>query len=299
MHIRERIAVFGERQSLIGIVSEPESAMATSDSAAVILINSGLLHRVGPNRLYVKIARNLASAGFVVMRFDLSGIGDSQRIHNLSPEASAIQDTKIAMNFLWKTRSIQFFILIGICSGADNSFQTAINDARVVGLVMIDGFSYQTVGYIFNSYFKLLLNLKSWQRLITGKSDIWRFLIKSLIRRNSEGSDEMNPIWPVPEEKQVLAGIKCFAERKVELCLIFSQGGAAHYNYQKTFRKKIQSLAKSNLLQTQVFKHTDHLFSPLHVQKKLIDILHDWVCLVATRQKAAVARNISKPCSSL
>jgi alpha-beta hydrolase superfamily lysophospholipase len=43
----------------------------------IVLLNAGLIDHVGPARLWVQLGRSWAGAGFRVVRFDLSGIGDS------------------------------------------------------------------------------------------------------------------------------------------------------------------------------------------------------------------------------
>ncbi len=71
--MKESAFKFGKYESLVGIISDP--FVDPNNRPAVIILNSGLLHGVGPNCLHVKIARKLASVGFVVLRFDLFGIG--------------------------------------------------------------------------------------------------------------------------------------------------------------------------------------------------------------------------------
>src|SRR5689334_20064244 len=69
----ENAIVFGGDVRLVGIVTTPAETRA--DRTGVILLNAGVVHRVGPNRLYVTLARRLAQAGLTVLRFDHSGIG--------------------------------------------------------------------------------------------------------------------------------------------------------------------------------------------------------------------------------
>jgi pimeloyl-ACP methyl ester carboxylesterase len=282
--MREKIAVFGGKGSLVGIASEPESGVKTDIYPGIIFLNSGLLHRVGPNRLYVNLARNLALAGFVAMRFDLSGIGDSQRTDSLPYEESAINDIRLAMNFLSETYGIRSFLLIGICSGADNAFQAARIDPRVVGIVMVDGFSFTTAGYIMSSYLKSLLKFQSWRRLLSGKSEILQFIKAKLTFLYSSDLGDSEPMWPVPNTDDIRAGITILAENGLDLYFIFSAGGGAHYNFKRIYAKTIASLAELQRIHVKLFENTDHLFSPLYVQESLVKAITGWI-VHATRRK--------------
>ena len=71
----ERVVEFGDGVQLSGVVTEPSGP---ARSTGVLLLGAGLLHRVGPARLHVELARALAAAGLPVLRFDYSGIGESE-----------------------------------------------------------------------------------------------------------------------------------------------------------------------------------------------------------------------------
>ena len=71
----EHVVAFGKRQSLVGVLSRPTRPVP--DAPAIVILNTGIVHRVGHHRMYVLIARQLAAAGHPVLRFDFSGIGDS------------------------------------------------------------------------------------------------------------------------------------------------------------------------------------------------------------------------------
>src|SRR5207245_9671853 len=137
--MREEAVVFGETKSLVGILTDPPMRNGSRPKPAVILLNPGIVHRVAPGRIYVRMARALAAMGFVVLRFDFSGIGDSAVRHdNLPFDKSAVRETQAAMHFLEATRGISRFILLGGCSGARISLQTACCDTRVVGTFLIN-----------------------------------------------------------------------------------------------------------------------------------------------------------------
>ena len=73
--VAERAMRFGDSGRLFGVLSEPASSGASD--LAVVITNTGANCRVGPNRLGVTLARQLASRGHAVLRMDLGGIGDS------------------------------------------------------------------------------------------------------------------------------------------------------------------------------------------------------------------------------
>src|SRR5262245_18911200 len=92
--LRDEVVRFGSVEELVGILSHPAAPAQT----AVLLLNAGVLHRIGPHRLHVTLARRLAELGFPALRLDLGGIGDSVA----STEAptfreSAVADTRLAI----------------------------------------------------------------------------------------------------------------------------------------------------------------------------------------------------------
>src|SRR5688572_9512999 len=76
--IRDEALRLGPDGQLVGILSHPAGGRArTPHAPAVIVLNAGVLHRVGPHRLHVSLTRRLAVQGFASVRLDLGGIGDS------------------------------------------------------------------------------------------------------------------------------------------------------------------------------------------------------------------------------
>src|SRR5690606_3214765 len=119
----ERAIALGVEANLIGILSEPEGALPASASPTrtprpvVIFLNAGVLHRVGPHRLHVNLARRLAARGLSSLRLDLSGIGDSRSVPgSLAFRDSAVADARAAMDQLGAELGAQRFILFGLCS---------------------------------------------------------------------------------------------------------------------------------------------------------------------------------------
>ena len=134
--IRERAMTMGPHD-LFGILTEPA---ITSEAPAIVLLNAGLLHHVGPARLWVDLARTWAAHGFRVLRIDLSGIGDSgarpgQPTH-LSYPPEALEDIALAVETVSPGDPTNV-ILGGLCAGAYHAIEAGIA-LRTRGACMVN-----------------------------------------------------------------------------------------------------------------------------------------------------------------
>ncbi len=97
--MHERVVRFGPDKRLIGILTEPRAG--SGDRPGTLLLNSGLVHRIGASRMHVHMARALVKEGMTSLRFDFSGIGDSEpRRDGLTFEQAAVQEIRDAMDLL-------------------------------------------------------------------------------------------------------------------------------------------------------------------------------------------------------
>lgn len=141
-HAVETPVAFGPDGELLGVLSQPAaSGRAQHAGTAVLMLNVGGNYRVGPNRVYVKLARELASSGYRVLRMDVAGIGDSRIAEGFSSESmyrsDAVADVRAAIDAM-RQRGCERIFLLGICSGAYLAFQTALADPRVSGQLIIN-----------------------------------------------------------------------------------------------------------------------------------------------------------------
>ena len=299
----EEAVLFGETNSLVGIVSEPPPAGPAQASHAVILLNSGVVHRVGPGRIYVKLARALADNGFVVLRFDFSGIGDSAVRHdNLQFEKSAINETRAAMDHLEATRGIQHFILLGGCSGAAVSLDTACSDQRVAGTLLINfpvaaapneesnADNRSAAHYYWNF---ALFDPKSWNKLVTGRSNyrrLFRSLLLMVSRRLTFHAGA------TPECSQFQANLRRIADRGVSIAFLSSQGDPALHDLLEAGGRELRQLLALKKVVVETIYRADHTFSALQDQERLLEV----VLTRAAAIRAAANRPVqSATCSAM
>jgi alpha-beta hydrolase superfamily lysophospholipase len=123
--IIEHLSNFGSA-GLFGVVTEPA---VDAGLPPVVLLNVGLLHHIGPGRLWVDVARAWAAEGSRVLRFDLGGIGESPAIpYRADGEEyplEAVDDIIDAMRLV-APDDYENVILVGICSGAYHALETSI-----------------------------------------------------------------------------------------------------------------------------------------------------------------------------
>jgi len=185
--ITEQPCRFGEHEQLFGIVSHRGEEPA-ADKPVIVMLNSGSVHHVGPNRLYVLLSRALSARGFTCLRMDLEGLGDSVsrrgERENHPYQTTALADADSAMTFLRARFQCRRFILLGLCSGAHTAFHAGLEleQHQLDDLILLnpltfhwqEGMSlattqhFQDVAY----YRRSARSAKSWLKLLQGKVNL-------------------------------------------------------------------------------------------------------------------------------
>ncbi len=283
----ETVARLGDTRSIVGILTEPQERRRQRHLPAMIILNAGFIHRVGPNRIHVKLARKLASAGLCTLRFDLSGIGDSERRKdNMPGEISSVHETQQAIDYVESTQGIGRFLLAGICSGADTAVTTACHDKRVVGVAAVNGtFMDKTQPHHVNRflenrirrryYRKYSLDPHRWWKLLAGRTHRHNF-IRSFLGR-IQNLRATRPAF-VPPPVDTSAECRLLLDRGTHLFLIYSEGSSALDAFHLTLEPGLAAWRSSRKLTIEIVKDADHVFTLLWSQELLIDLVRQWAC---------------------
>lgn len=280
--MRERAIRFGQN-SMIGVLTEPAPEERIPDAPVVLFLNSGLLHRVGACRFHVRAARALAPRGFTSLRFDFSGVGDSEpRKDALAFEEASVSDVREAMAYLEKNRNARSFVLIGLCSGADMAYETARVDPRVEAIGQLDAYVYRTWRFYLHRYAPRLVKSQTWINVLTGKTVFGPF-IRKLLKTRGQGDGEQEAdqnleISPYarefPPKEVVAAGLKTLVNRGVRFFNFFS-GDACKYRAQ--YLDCFRDVGFGNQLRLEFISASDHLVTKLPDQEYLVGAMTDWV----------------------
>jgi dienelactone hydrolase len=275
--LSEQAVVLGEHKSLVGIVTQAVRPAAPAIDLAVIILNTGIIHRVGHHRMYVPFSRALADAGYIVLRFDFSGIGDSdKRADSLPPLESNLSDIKEAIDWLEVTGQIKRVVLLGLCSGADNGVLYAANDPRVVGLVLMNPSIPPTRKYLRDYISRRLLRVRSLLNFAFGQSHVRKMLVELTLGSLARGWEPRYPTLSHPKIRGYLESVyRTTADRGVKFLVVLSGGG--RHNYPAQLLDAFPNVSFYDQLQLESFDDSDHVFTSGVDRSKLLTLILRWL----------------------
>lgn len=243
-----------------------------NDRPTIVFINAGVVHRVGPHRLYVKMARTFAEMGFPCLRFDLSGLGDAPPGQK-GYEEQAIEDIKAALGQLDERGAISGgVILLGLCSGSEHAYKVALGTETVSGLILLDPHSYPSP-------------LAKLERAAKKATDITRVSRKigRLIRPGQENevtaSDEPAALIdrPDPPREVWAADLQTLIDKGIQIYVRYTRYVEEDLTRPEHFFASFKDVDFRDQIRVDVDGESDHTSTPLKAQARLIEQVADWL----------------------
>ncbi len=272
--VNEQACAFGDDCTLIGVYSPP--ANTDSSQPCALFLTAGLLHHVGPTRLHVEMARALSLQNVAGLRFDLSGVGDSETssMGGYFADRSMHEITQ-AMDFLEKQYGHKQFVLIGLCSGADDALATAQRDKRVSGIVLLNGYAYKA-GFFFINRLRIfyLPRLFMWKKVRN------RFM--KLIKRDSQEEVQNNAALAeldddfryIPPQQETADILENLSNSNTDLLFVYTGSEHDDYTYKGQFYAMFPNLRGNAHVTEHYLREADHT---LILKSDRIKVT-DWVC---------------------
>jgi pimeloyl-ACP methyl ester carboxylesterase len=280
----ETSIAFGDGKNLIGTISCPLRPASTAQTVGVVFFNAGVVHRVGPHRINVKIARRLSAMGVPSIRFDLSGLGDSGRSTANAASSHSLQaskDIRDALDALTNACGVNKFVLCAVCSGTVHSYDAAAADPRVVGLILLDSYIYPTARSRRNHFF-----LRVKRRLKEGTVLSWLLGKMRVPGKESEANDDVaardkrsnGPGFFAfrPPKAEFAATLNNLAKRGTQVCFIYAGSGFENYSYAEQFDDAFAKHRLSPLISTVFLRDIDHTATRIAAQEQLVEFVADW-----------------------
>lgn len=270
---------------LFGILSLP-LLRDTEHKPTVLLLNAGSVHRVGPNRNYVYLARQLLSLGFSVMRLDFLGLGDSLHpdpsLENNPYMPEALDNVRDAIAFLKNQHGAKEIILMGLCSGAYASFQFALHsqEASIREIMPINPLTFywhegmsldvapSNTYFEWNQYQESMRRKDKWMKVLRGEKNILELAstVISVAKIKSKAFTQ-----PILNQVRRLLGVKDIedlphdlgqiARHGKQIRFIFAVGDPGHQLLLDGARKTVAKLQDKKSLYMEFIPKANHNFS--------------------------------------
>lgn len=282
----------GAHTSLFGVVCRPLTQSGVRP--AVLLLSAGAVHAIGPNRLWVQIARRWARRGITVLRLDLSGIGDSParagEPANVVYSRSAMADVAVAVEWLLghdggATRCH----VMGLCSGAYHSFKAATSGLPVATALMINPLTYfwkqgaplgdlkeYEVIAAGERYLTGLFRRESWRRLARGELDLRQIAttaVRVVARAVTLRWRSVARAIGLPQSNDLAGELLRAADRGKTLNFVFATDAPGCTLLQQQGGSTVQRLKQQGHLALEFVDGADHTFTRSSSRDTLIQRL--------------------------
>ena len=287
MLLQEEACLFGADGHLFGVLTDAGGA---KDHPVVLLANAGAIHHVGPNRLYVLLARELAAMGFPAFRFDLESLGDSVlrgagRENYPYPE-SATDDVRSAIRML-QARGYRRFIVAGVCSGAHTAYRAGldIEDARIEEMVLVNPWQFYWVEGMSLSdqqhfvdvaaYKKSMKDPGRWMKLLKGQVDIVRaarVAITHVSGKLAARARTVAQVLGLGEEPRLSRDLKRVLRTR-HVTMYFSEGEPGRDILMHDAKRTALRAMKAGRLELHTVHGADHTFSQWSARREIMQRL--------------------------
>ncbi len=289
---RETPVNFGDGGRLYGMLCEP---LGPRSGATVLILGTAYDRHAGWGRSSVIMARNLAAAGVASLRFDGANIGDSPPVPGVPDQVlyqdSQIDDVRAALDFL-AGRDLTPVVLSGRCSGGYLTFKSAVADQRISGAVAVNPFVFhwqpgrdidESLRYMPRSldvYREKLFQPETFRRLLQGRVDVKRAIGnmgRAFWRRVARKATPILQKLPGSggEYAEVRKSFQSLAERKMPLCLLYSENDVGFEHFAEHFGPKGQGLRRYPNARLSIVSEADHNFTPAPARRAYLNALID------------------------
>ena len=276
---------------VFGILTE-STARERPPRVGVLLVNAGAVHHVGPNRMYVELARRLARQGHVVLRMDVCGIGDTPtsagQQENDVYTPHAVEDIGAAVRAL-RSRGVAVVHAGGICSGAYQSFRAAREGARLDGIFPVnpatfawkkgmtldvtrDPYSESLVEGEAARYGASALSTDKWKKLLRGEVKLRalaEILGRHALARSRDGAVEALRHVGVRVPGDLGADLVEIARLGVRTHFVFATGEPGLSLLESRGGSALRKLREQGAIELSSIQGPDHTFTALWAQELL------------------------------
>jgi uncharacterized protein len=225
----------------------------------VIVICHGFTgSRIGADRLFVQAARSFSEAGYLTVRFDYSGCGESTGDYGAGGINSMVEETRTVLDYILSHDCVDFsrVILIGHSLGGAVAVQTAVRDKRVKRLVL-----WAPVAHPLADISRIMGAKVHKQIIANGEADYLGYTIKEQFLQS------LADCRPLQETKQFRGDVLVLHGAADEVI-----PSDAAFLYQKAFWLRSDGMSDKEIL-----LQADHSFTGADTRAELFGVTLKWL----------------------
>lgn len=276
--------------ALFGVLTRP---VAARPGPAVLMLNAGSVHHIGPNRLWVRLSRDWGARGLTLLRVDLSGIGDSPARpgseENVVYSGHAARDIAAAVAWLRAEAGATEVHALGLCSGAYHALKAAVGGPALSSTLMINPLTYcwkegtpltdvkdYEVGPLSAKYRAKFFTFDPWRRLLRGELDLrligevaWRATARTALR----AWRPLARLLHVPAGHDLARELAQAAARGVQLRFVFAAEAPGLRMLQEQGGEAVGRLQRAHQASVDLIPGADHTFTRREAREQLVSVL--------------------------
>lgn len=262
------ITIKSGQLELSGVLQYPplNSDERRADKYPLIIICHGFIgNRMGTDRLFVEAADRLTKRGYLVLRFDYGGCGESTGDYGSGGLDALIEQTRTVLDYAagLDLVDLERIILVGHSLGGAVAVLTASRDSRVKSLVL-----WSPVAHPFMDI-RNIIGIKAMEEIErTGKSDYMHY---ELTKQFTDSLAQFQPLTELRGYNGDVLVVHGTADTVIPVDYCFL--------YQKMFW-----LRKEGNCDKEVIMQADHTFSSKAEREHLFDITFRWIDAIGKRR---------------
>lgn len=287
------------KDKIWGILQNPADTVNPSE-VLVIFVHGSAGYRIGPHRIFVDYARELAQCGIKSFRFDFVGCGFSegekpkaQKSNSGHPvEPHYIEQLYTITTVLKENLKPKKIILFGICSGAYYSLKYTYYK-HVDHLVLLSPsplekddvtIELNKSKYGMKQYLNKLFYLSTWKKLLKAQINfsmvikpfaLFYYLVVHKMLRKKDPQSKAEKTGAAPLRIKTQSALLIFAENDPEAPIA---------------RKQVAGELQSSTIpfEQEIIKGANHSFYSLKWKKEILDRFMEWHAVATTAYKELV-----------
>lgn len=235
---------------------QPQPARVT-----VVMLNAGLIPRVGPARMNIELAERLSPLGFDLFRFDLPSIGDAPAGGGGQP----VDRVREALDAVQSATGCSRFIIGGVCSAADLAWKLPERDPRIEGLILLDPYA------IRGGWFRWA----QLRRLLSRPIGDWPGMIHRRLGKQAATAQATGRDWPTQRDF-VRRNINMMSNG-IAMFVLYTSGIGHYFLHQRQLDGSFPGHDRHPRMRMRFINDIDHIMFVPQQRRAILDDIADWL----------------------